>query len=160
MALNISLTQASAAEGVLPAVPADSAVIAAANNQVDATMTLLDGTVLHAIDPEAKVVRQFDYLGMFRPDGKLMNAGESAADYVRYCDFPGERMIKTVKFEVNGNPLDDYNTYNYVFDRQFSLKKDKEAGYFRNVGQEAALQGKSVPIGDGVRYGTQIFTGL
>lgn len=134
MALNISLSTASAAAGVLPAVPADTAVIAAANNQVDNTMTLLDGTVLHTIDPEAKVVRQFDYLGYFRPDGKLLNAGESVADNVFYCDFPGERMIKTVKFEVNGNPLDDYNTYNYVFDRLFTLKKDKEAGYLRNVG--------------------------
>jgi len=139
MALNISLSTASAAAGVLPAVPADTAVIAAANNQVDSTITLLDGTVLHAIDADAKVVRQFDFLGMFGPDGKLKNAGESAADHVFYCDFPGERMIKTVKFEVNGNPLDDYNTYNYVFDRQFTLKKDKEAGYFRNVGQEVAM---------------------
>jgi hypothetical protein len=139
MALNINLSSASAASGVLPAVPADTDPIAAANNQVDNTMTLLDGSVLHAIDSDAKVVREFEYLGYFRPDGKLLNAGESVADNVYYCDFPGERMIKTVKFEVNGNPLDDYNTYNYVFDRQFTLKKDKEVGYFRNVGQEVAF---------------------
>ena len=69
-------------------------------------------------------------------------------------------MVKTVKFEVNGNPLDDYNNWNYVFDRQFRLKADKKLGYFRNVGQELPIEAKSVPIGDGVRYGSQIFNGL
>lgn len=82
------------------------------------------------------------------------------ADNVYYCDFPGERVIKSVAFQVNGNPLDDYTVWNYVFDRQFRLKADKREGYFRNVGQELPLQGKSVPIGDGLRYGTQIFNGL
>ena len=69
-------------------------------------------------------------------------------------------MVKTVKFEVNGNPLDDYTQWNYVFDRQFKLKADKKIGYFRNVGQELPLEAKSIPIGDGVRYGSQIFNGL
>lgn len=45
MALNVSLSTASCAAGVLPAVPADSAVILAANNQVNAQITLLDGSV-------------------------------------------------------------------------------------------------------------------
>jgi len=51
MALNINVSKASCASGVLQAVPADSAVIDDANNQVDATITLLDGSVQHAIDP-------------------------------------------------------------------------------------------------------------
>lgn len=134
MALNVSLSTASCAAGILPAVPADSAVIAAANNQVNASITLLDGSVQSAIDPSAQVLRQFDYLGYIKNDGKLMNAAESVADNVYYSDFPGERMVKTVKFEVNGNPLDDYTQWNYVFDRQFKLKADKKIGYFRNVG--------------------------
>ncbi len=77
-----------------------------------------------------------------------------------YCDFPGERIFKNIKFEINGNPLDEYNQWNYVFDRQFRLKADKKAGYYRNVGQELPLEAKSVPIGDGVRYGGHIFNGL
>jgi hypothetical protein len=52
MALHFVFSTASAAQGALPDMPADSAVIAAANNQVDATMTLLDGSVLHAIDAD------------------------------------------------------------------------------------------------------------
>ena len=134
MGLNLNLSKASAAAGVLPALPADSAVITAANNQVNATITLLDGSVQEAIDADAEVLRQFDYLGYIKHDGKVLNAGESVADNVHYCDFPGERMVKAVKFEVNGNPLDDYNQWNYVFDRQFRLKADKKIGYYRNVG--------------------------
>jgi hypothetical protein len=60
--------------------------------------------------------------------------GEPYSDYVRFCDFPGERMIKKVSFDVNGNPLDDYDKYSYVFHRNFKLKQDKKVGYFRNVG--------------------------
>ncbi len=160
MALNINLSKASAAAGTLGALPDDSDVIVNQNNQVDATITLLDGSVQHAIDASAEVLRQFEYLGYIKHDGKLLNAQESVADNVYYCDFPGERMVKTVKFEVNGNPLDDYTQWNYVFDRQFRLKADKKAGYYRNVGQEQALDAKSVPIGDGVRYGAHIFNGL
>jgi hypothetical protein len=43
-------------------------------------------------------------------------------------------MIKKVSFDVNGNPLDDYDKYSYVFHRNFKLKQDKKVGYFRNVG--------------------------
>jgi len=160
MALNINVSKASCAAGTLGALPADSAVIAAANNQVNASITLLDGSLQYAIDPAEEVLRQFDYLGYIRHDGKLLNAQESVADRVHYCDFPGERMIKQVEFEVNGNPIDSYTHWNYVFDRQFRLKADKRAGYLRNVGQEQPVEGKSVPIADGVRYGAHIFNGL
>ena len=47
MALNIQMSSASAAPAALPAVPANPAVIDDANNQVDGTATLLDGSVLH-----------------------------------------------------------------------------------------------------------------
>jgi len=120
----------------------------------------LDGSLQYAIDPTEEVLRQFDYLGYIKHDGKLMNAAESVADRVNYCDFPGERMIKQVEFEVNGNPIDSYTHWNYVFDRQFRLKADKRAGYLRNVGQEQPIEGKSVPIAEGVRYGAHIFNGL
>ena len=74
MGLNLSLSTASAAAGTLPALPDDSALIDDANNQVDATITLLDGSVQHAIDPTAEVLRQFEYLGYIKHDGKLLNA--------------------------------------------------------------------------------------
>lgn len=63
-----------------------------------------------------------------------MNPGQLVADYVYYCDFPGERALKKVSFEINGNPLDDYDNYSYVFYRNFKLKEDKRVGYFRSAG--------------------------
>lgn len=63
-----------------------------------------------------------------------MIGGESIADNVYYCDFPGERLLSLVKFDINGNPLDEYDDYSYVFYRNFKLKEDKKKGYFRSVG--------------------------
>lgn len=57
-------------------------------------------------------------------------------DVFRYCDFPGERLIQRAKFEVNGNPLDDYTTEAYQYYRQTKLQPNKVAGYYRLVGQE------------------------
>lgn len=94
-----------------------------------------------------------------RYDGKVLNAGELVSDAVYYCDFPGERIFKKVSIEVNGNPLDEYYTFSYVFARQFELKADKRDGYFRNVGQELPQEGKSVNFNDGARFGGSVFKG-
>lgn len=160
MALNVTIGAASAAAAPLPAVPADPAVIVAANNQVNSFVTLLDGSRLYQIDTAAEVLRSFEHLGYIRYDGVLLTAQTEVADNVYYCDFPGERMIRQCSFEVNGNPMDDFGTFSYVFYRQFKLKADKKTAYFRNVGQELPFEGKSLNIADGVRYGGTLFKGL
>lgn len=53
-------------------------------------------------------------------------------------------MLKTVAFEINGNPLDDYDNYSYVFYRNFKLKEDKKVGYYRCVGQEMPVDAHSI----------------
>ena len=40
---------------------------------------------------------------------------------LHYCDFPGERLVREVKFEVNGTVLDKYDTHAYVFRRNLNL---------------------------------------
>jgi len=159
MVLNMTLSSSSCVAGTLPALPDDPADIAAAVNQVNGSATLIDGSVLSQIDPAAKVVRNFEYLGYMRYDGKVLNAGESLSDAVYYCEFPGERVFKKISIEVNGNPLDEYYTFSYVFARQFELKADKKEGYYRNVGQELAYETKSVNVGDGLRFGGSMFKG-
>ncbi len=67
--------------------------------------------------------------------------GQDAPDpgdfsYYRYCDYPGERLIKQVRFEVNGNPLDQYDTEAIVFHRQFNVNPNVIVGWNRLVGQE------------------------
>jgi len=54
----------------------------------------------------------------------------------RYCDYPGERLLKRVKFDVNGNPLDEYTSDVYNFHRQFNVQPNKRVAWNRLVGQE------------------------
>jgi hypothetical protein len=55
---------------------------------------------------------------------------------LRYCDYPGERLLQKVKFDVNGNPLDEYNADVYNFHRQFCVQPNKLTAWNRLVGQE------------------------
>ena len=59
----------------------------------------------------------------------------------RWCSYPGERILKNVKFEVNGNPLDEYNTDATNFHREFLVQPNKEVGWDRCMGQEAVDNG-------------------
>jgi hypothetical protein len=57
-------------------------------------------------------------------------------DVFRYCDYPGERLLQKVKFDVNGNPLDEYTSDVYNFHRQFNIQPNKRVAWDRLVGQE------------------------
>lgn len=57
-------------------------------------------------------------------------------DVFRYCDYPGERLLQKVKFDVNGNPLDEYTADVYNFHRQFNIQPNKTVAWNRLVGQE------------------------
>lgn len=57
-------------------------------------------------------------------------------DVFRYCDYPGERLLQKVKFDVNGNPLDEYTADVYNFHRQFNVQPNKRVAWNRLVGQE------------------------
>jgi hypothetical protein len=58
-------------------------------------------------------------------------------DVFRYCDYPGERLLQRVKFDVNGNPLDEYTSDVYNFHRQFNVAPNKRAAWNRLMGQES-----------------------
>ena len=57
-------------------------------------------------------------------------------DVFRYCDYPGERLLQKVDFNVNGNPLDHYTADVYNFHRQFNVQPNKRVAWDRLVGQE------------------------
>lgn len=57
-------------------------------------------------------------------------------DVFRYCNYPGERLLQKVKFDVNGNPLDEYTATVYNFHREFLVQPNKRVGWDRLVGQE------------------------
>lgn len=60
---------------------------------------------------------------------------------VRWASFPGERLFSEVKFEVNSNPLDSYTREAYNFYRELNVTSDKQAAYYRLVGQELPQEG-------------------
>lgn len=67
------------------------------------------------------------------------NAGDMPA--LRWCDFPGERLIKSAAFEVNGNPLDQYTREAMVMHRNFNIQPNKRLAWDRCVGQERPKTG-------------------
>lgn len=84
-------------------------------------------------------------------------------DYFRYFDYPGERLLKKVSFEVNGNPLDSYTSLSAVMARQSALGVNKKVGYARAMGQEVPLQGyldQQALVVQNYRQGASIYNGF
>ena len=65
----------------------------------------------------------------------------NGSELLRYCDYLGQRLLKKVKFTVNGNPLDEYDSDVLNMHQKFFVTPNKEVGWKRNVGQEVAKQG-------------------
>jgi len=64
-------------------------------------------------------------------------------NFVRYAEFPGNRLFNNVKFDVNGNPLDTYDYWVPVMLEKNTVFPHKRDGYNRLVGQQVPLQGVS-----------------
>ena len=67
--------------------------------------------------------------------------GDGNGPAMRWCDFPGERLLKKVQQEVNGNPLDEYTSHATNMHREFRVTPNKRVGWNRCVGQEVAEAG-------------------
>jgi hypothetical protein len=65
----------------------------------------------------------------------------SDAPAMRWCAFPGERLLKRVQQEVNGNPLDEYTFHATNMHREYRVSPNKLTGWKRNVGQEESEKG-------------------
>lgn len=73
--------------------------------------------------------------------GTVQTVAAAASNFVRYAEFPGQRLFKKVKFEVNGNPLDDYTAEAMLFHQKFRVAPGKQTGWKRLVGQEVPVDG-------------------
>lgn len=60
---------------------------------------------------------------------------------VRYCEYPGNRLFKLVKFDVNGNPLDQYDQMVPTMLEKFCTPPHKRVGHDRLIGQEVPIIG-------------------
>ena len=96
------------------------------------------------------------------PDG----LDDSVKNLFRWCDYPGERLLKRVKFEVNGNPLDEYTSDAVNFHREFLVQPNKKLGWDRCMGQEEVEEGwvdqpnweKSGVSSKDINYRTKVYT--
>jgi hypothetical protein len=61
-------------------------------------------------------------------------------NFVRYAEYPGQRLLKKVSFHVNGNPLDEYDQVAMMMYEKFRVTKDKRTGWKRLVGQEHPVE--------------------
>jgi hypothetical protein len=76
------------------------------------------------------------YVKLRNPTMTIEASNDSDKPLMRWCPFPGERIFKTVEFEVNGNPLDKYNDFEVNKYRQFCIPVNKRLGWARCMGQE------------------------
>jgi len=82
-------------------------------------------------------------------EGNLLLAGAGSAsgntityrNFVRYAERPADRLFKSVKFDVQGNPLDEYTEMVPVMMNKFCTPPHKRAGADRLAGQEVCLDG-------------------
>ena len=61
----------------------------------------------------------------------------------KFCNHPGERLIKKCNFSINGDILDEYNTEDITFWKEFNLNDDQKNLWDKLVGQENGLKGIS-----------------
>jgi hypothetical protein len=66
---------------------------------------------------------------------------QTYVNLVRYCEYPGNKLFKLVKFDVNGNPLDQYDQMIPTMLEKFCTMPNKRAGHDRLVGQEVPVVG-------------------
>lgn len=127
MVINTTLASTSATAGTVPAFPAyigTSDQVSGTTSKVSATQNTAGGIY---------TLYTMEYVDLA---GNVLTVGAAASNYVRYCEFPGQRLFKKVKFEVNGNPLDEYTAEAYIYHQKFKVIPCKQVGWKRLVGQE------------------------
>jgi hypothetical protein len=94
---------------------------------------------------------------------QLTGLTATAGNLVRCASYIGTRLIQRVRFEVNSNFLDEYDSDLYTFHRNFMIKEDKKRSWDRMVGQElpttAYLTQNPGLGGDQYREAKQIVSG-
>lgn len=97
--------------------------------------------------------------GMSVPAGVEIAGGTKWAKQLRFAENPGHRLIKDVKFTVNNNILDQYNTEVYNMYEKFMIKSEKKVGYYKLIGQQIPMMGCGEENSSGARQCTEIVDG-
>jgi hypothetical protein len=134
MVISTNLAAVSATVGTVPAFPpyvGPSNQATSATSQTSAVVNIVSGVY---------TLYTQEYVNSA---GVVQSVGAAASNFIRYCEYPGERLFKQVKFEVNGNPLDNYTAEAMMFHQKFRVAPNKQVGWQRLVGQEVAVDAYS-----------------
>ena len=135
MVVNATLSEVTASEGTIPEFPPYIGLddqSTTATESVSATQDTVNGVYTKY---------KYSYVDF---SGKVYDrVNDRVRNYVRYAEFPGVRLLRKVKFEVNANPLDEYQTNAMLFFQKFFIGPHKMAAWKRLVGQEIPLEGVS-----------------
>ncbi len=134
MVVNVTLAATSASAGVVPAFPA---YIGTADQAATST-----SKVSAVEDTVGGIYTEYthEYVDLA---GNVKTVGAASSNFLRYCEYPGQRLFKKVRFEVNGNPLDDYTAEAYMYHQKFRVPPGKLTGWKRLVGQEVPVEAYS-----------------
>tara|TARA_B100001758_G_C18416700_1_gene620593 strand:- start:5551 stop:7401 length:1851 start_codon:yes stop_codon:yes gene_type:complete len=73
-----------------------------------------------------------------KPNDSVDSNGRSK---YKFCNYPGERLIKSCSFIVNGQTLDKYTTEDVTFWKEFALSSEGKREWNKLVGQEIPVDG-------------------
>lgn len=134
MVINTTLASTAASVGTVPAFPA----YIGGDDQATTSTSKVSATE----DTVGGVYTQYTHEWV-NIQGSVLTVGAAASNFVRYAEFPGQRLFKKVKFEVNGNPLDEYTAEAMMYHQKFRVAPNKMTGWKRLVGQEVPVDAYS-----------------
>lgn len=132
MVVNMELNAVSATAGTVPAFPA----YIGASDQATTSTSRVSALTNAGTGVYTKYTQEY-----VDSQGTVLAVGAAATNFVRYCEYPGVRIFKRVRFDVNNNPLDDYTTEALMFYMKHHVAPNKEVGWRRLVGQEVPIVG-------------------
>lgn len=101
MVVHVRLDAVSASSWVAGDIPAFPGFIGPNDQAAGATSSVSADEAFPAAGQYTRYTYQY-----VQQDGTVLNrTTATGANYVRYCEYPGERFFQNVRFEVNGNPL-------------------------------------------------------
>ena len=135
MVCRVRLSQAQSLNGLTPvqALGSPAAPAAFPLNGTNADGTVAAGRFYNIVDAIGNPL----VVGTAGPP----SAAVPYINWTRYCEYPGNRLFNNVKFDVNGNPLDVYDSMVPAMLEKFCTPNSKRVGHDRLVGQEVPLAG-------------------
>ena len=119
--------------------PQDLAEIAEDVTSNVITQAYQPATTYNIVDAFGKVLLKGNSAGSDKTN--TVSSSFKYRNFVRYCEYPGNRLFRNVKFDVNGNPLDSYDEMIPTMLEKFCTPPGKRTGHDRLVGQEVPLTG-------------------